>query len=155
MFLTRQIGEIVSAKGLHVISSETHGMAVRGGSINSHLKLGNYVSPLIRFRHADYMISLDPSETLNNMHFLKENGIIVENSSAASEENRFRIDATGIARNLGAVQMENVVILGYSSKMKNFPVSPDDLRSQLSQHPNKSIRTRNLAALEAGIQYST
>ena len=42
VFLTRLIGDIVTAKGLDVISSETHGMAVRGGSINSHLRIGPY-----------------------------------------------------------------------------------------------------------------
>ncbi len=40
VFLTRQIGQIATAKGLNVVSSETHGMAVRGGSINSHLRIG-------------------------------------------------------------------------------------------------------------------
>lgn len=43
VFLTRLIGELVTEKGLDVVSSETHGMAVRGGSINSHLRIGSFL----------------------------------------------------------------------------------------------------------------
>ncbi|MGD9819815.1 MAG: 2-oxoacid:acceptor oxidoreductase family protein, partial [Desulfomonilaceae bacterium] len=42
VFLTRLIGDISTSKGLNVISAETHGMAVRGGSINSCVKIGDY-----------------------------------------------------------------------------------------------------------------
>ncbi len=63
VFLTRLIGEIATAKGLNAISSETHGMAVRGGSINSHLRIGPFFSSLIRQGQADFLLSLDPSET--------------------------------------------------------------------------------------------
>ncbi|MBM4328696.1 MAG: indolepyruvate ferredoxin oxidoreductase, partial [Deltaproteobacteria bacterium] len=68
VFLTRMIGQILIAKGLDVLSSETHGMAVRGGSINSHLRVGPFHSPLVRESHADMLVSLDPGETANNIH---------------------------------------------------------------------------------------
>ncbi len=80
VFLTRLLGEIVTAKGLDVISSETHGMAVRGGSINSHLRIGSFSSSLIPQGRADFLVSLDPSETANNKHYLRPGGLIVENS---------------------------------------------------------------------------
>ena len=56
-------------------------MAVRGGSINSHLRIGRFFSPLIRAGHADFLLSLDPSETANNSHYLKRGGVTVENST--------------------------------------------------------------------------
>ena len=43
VFLTRLLGDIATQKSLNVISSETHGMAVRGGSVNSHLKIGPFL----------------------------------------------------------------------------------------------------------------
>lgn len=151
VFLTRQIGQIASAKGLHVISSETHGMAVRGGSINSHLRIGSFYSPLIRQGHADFLLSLDPDETSNNRHYLKPNGIVVENSSQAEDSGVKRVDATALARGLGRVQLENVVILGFASTLDGFPVSPDEIRSQLEKDPRESVRSMNMAALQAGI----
>ncbi len=152
IFLTRLLGDIATQKGLNVISSETHGMAVRGGSINSHLKIGPFSSPLIRWGHADCIVSLDSSETLNNKHFLKQGGIVYENSSAPSEAHLFRVDAAGIARSTGRIQLENVVLLGFSIFLSNLEISPVDIRQKLSADSRHKTREQNLAALEAGIR---
>ncbi len=151
VFLTRQIGDIVSAKGLNVISSETHGMAVRGGSINSHLRVGPFFSSLVRGGHADFVVSLDPSETENNRHYLKPGGLIVENSGLADEPGVRRVDAALLARQMGRIQLENVVLLGFASTMKGFPVTSEEIRSQLAKHPSEQVRKMNLAALDAGV----
>lgn len=151
VFLTRQIGEIAAAKGLEVISSETHGMAVRGGSINSHLRIGGFFSPLIRQGHADFLLSLDQSETSNNRHYLKPGGLIVENSPSPPEPGIRRIDATGIARDLGRVQLENVVLLGFASMADGFPVSPEEIRAQIDKDPRSGVREMNLRAFQAGM----
>lgn len=151
VFLTRQIGQIASAKGLNVISSETHGMAVRGGSINSHLRIGSFFSPLIRQGHADFLLSLDPSETSNNIHYLRSDGVVVENSSVAEESSVRRIDAAGLARAMGRVQLENVVLLGFAAALEGFPVSPEEILAQLEKDPRESVRNMNIAALRAGV----
>jgi indolepyruvate ferredoxin oxidoreductase beta subunit len=152
VFLTRQIGEIAAAKGLNVISSETHGMAVRGGSINSHLRLGAFSSSLIRQGHADLLISLDPAETANNRHFLKPEALIVENSDQPDEPGIKRVDASGLARGLGRVQLENVVMIGFAAALGAFPVSVEELREQLSKHPSQQVREMNLRALNKGVE---
>jgi len=151
VYLTRQIGEIASAKGLNVISSETHGMAVRGGSINSHLRIGGFFSPLIRQGHADFLLSLDPSETSNNRHYLKPDGLIVENSPSPEEPGIRRVDATSLARDVGRVQLENVVLLGFASTLDGFPVSPQEIRTQIEKDPRQQVREMNLKAFQAGI----
>ncbi len=152
VFLTRLIGEIVTAKGLEVISSETHGMAVRGGSINSHLRIGPFSSSLIRVGQADFLVSLDASETANNRHYLKPDGQIVENSALPDEAGIRRCDAAFFARNLGRVQLENVVLLGFSSTVEGFPVSAQEIRDTLSRDPREKVRDMNLKALELGVK---
>jgi indolepyruvate ferredoxin oxidoreductase, beta subunit len=136
---------------LDVISSETHGMAVRGGSINSHLRIGRFYSPLIRQARADFLLSLDRSETSNNLHFLKPEGLVVENSTLTNEPGIRRVNATGLARGLGRVQLENVVLLGFASTLNGFPISVEEIRSHLNKDVRDAIRTMNLKALEAGI----
>jgi len=152
VFLTRQIGDILSAKGIDVVSSETHGMAVRGGSINSHLRIGSFYSPLIRCGHADFLLSLDPSETGNNRHYLKPDGLIVENSTLPDEPGFRRVDAALLARQIGRVQLENVVLLGFGSKMEGFPVGSEEIKAQLAKHPREQVRKMNMEALQAGIE---
>jgi len=151
VFLTRQIGQIATAKGLNVVSSETHGMAVRGGSINSHLRIGSFFSPLIRQGHADFLVSLDSSETRNNRHFLKPGGIVVENSSLPSAPPVYRVDAASLAKEVGRVQMENVVMLGFASTFEGFPVTPEEIQSHLEKDPREQVRTTNLKAFKAGM----
>jgi indolepyruvate ferredoxin oxidoreductase, beta subunit len=151
VFLTRVIGQIAAAKGLDVVSSETHGMAVRGGSINSHLRIGPFFSPLVRQGHADLLVSLDRAETANNRHFLKAEGLIVENSSLGNEAGIHRIDATRLARDIGRVQLENVVLVGFASRIEGFPVSGEELHEYLARDPRSEVRQMNLRALEAGL----
>ncbi len=151
VFLTRLIGDIATAKGLNVISAETHGMAVRGGSINSCVKIGEYKSSLVRWGKADFLISLDENETENNRHFLKENGMILENSTSGSTSETVRIDATGLARELGMAQLENVVTLGMASTLSGFPLTTDEIRQGLMLDPRDRVRQMNLKALEMGI----
>ena len=151
VFLTRLIGEIITAKGLDVISSETHGMAVRGGSINSHLRIGPFSSSLIRQGRADFLLSLDSSETVNNKHYLRSGGLIVENAPPPDEPGIKRCDAASLARDLGRIQLENMVLLGFASTLKGFPVSEAEILETLGKDPRERVRSLNLKALEAGI----
>jgi len=53
LFITGLLADAAIDKGLPVFTSETHGMAQRGGTVISHLKVGDFSSPLIRPGHAD------------------------------------------------------------------------------------------------------
>ena len=85
-------------------------------------------------------------------HFLKPGGLIIENSPIPDEPEIRRIDASALARKLGRVQLENVVLIGFASTVDGFPVSSEELRSQLAKDPREAVRTMNLRALEAGIR---
>ena len=52
LFITRLLAEAAIAGGLPVLSSETHGMAQRGGIVVSHLKVGGFAGPRRRARAA-------------------------------------------------------------------------------------------------------
>src|SRR6266567_1527824 len=71
LFITRILAETAIAKGLPVLTSETHGMAQRGGIVISHLKIGEFSSPLVRPGHADGLIVLKPGNVRLHRTFLK------------------------------------------------------------------------------------
>jgi indolepyruvate ferredoxin oxidoreductase beta subunit len=61
--------------GYHVKKSEVHGMAQRGGSVESHLRFGTVVySPLIPQGEADYLVAFHGGEHDRMKYFLKEGG---------------------------------------------------------------------------------
>lgn len=62
--------------GFKVKKSEVHGMAQRGGSVESHLRIGKEVySPLIIPGKADFLVSFHEGETMRMKHFLSPQGV--------------------------------------------------------------------------------
>jgi indolepyruvate ferredoxin oxidoreductase beta subunit len=62
--------------GYHVKKSEVHGMAQRGGSVESHLRFGKKVySPLVAAGQADYLVCFHQEEHERLKTFLKKDGV--------------------------------------------------------------------------------
>jgi indolepyruvate ferredoxin oxidoreductase beta subunit len=62
--------------GYHVKKSEVHGMAQRGGSVESHVRFGSTVfSPLIPKGQADFLVAFHAGERDRMKAFLKPDGI--------------------------------------------------------------------------------
>ena len=74
--------------GYHVKKSEVHGMAQRGGSVESHLRFGKEVfSPLIPKGEADFLVPFYKDEALRLESFLKVNGLnLLETLKDAQKE---------------------------------------------------------------------
>ena len=79
LFTTKVLGKIALDKGQHVMGSEVHGMAQRGGSVISHFKTGDFHSPLVRSGDGDVLLAFDQSEGIRNLSFLREGGSFVVN----------------------------------------------------------------------------
>ena len=80
--------------GFHVKKSEVHGMAQRGGSVESHLRYGERVySPLISPGAADFLVCFDRGEGERLAHFLKEKGVsliaFLQQFRGSGEDRRF------------------------------------------------------------------
>lgn len=71
------LGALASGLGHNVISAETHGMAMRGGSVYTSLKINEGLSAAIEEMGADVIISMDETETTRNLKYLKNNGLIL------------------------------------------------------------------------------
>jgi len=65
--------------GNAVHSAETIGMAQRGGSVTSHVRIGQAYSPLIPHRQADIIMAFEPAEAVRNLIYLKKDGVVVVN----------------------------------------------------------------------------
>lgn len=64
-----------------VMSAETIGMAQKGGSVTSHLRLGGGVyTPMLAKGEADVIIGFEPAETVRALPFLKPDGVVVTNT---------------------------------------------------------------------------
>jgi indolepyruvate ferredoxin oxidoreductase, beta subunit len=118
LFVTRLLAEAAVDKGFSVLTSETHGMAQRGGSVMSHLKVGGYRSPLIRPGRADGLLSFKSETSAHHAGYLKSDGWTVTNRKAGlgshADPNTFCLDADHLALNAGFPQSANLVLLGFA-----------------------------------------
>jgi len=73
LFLSRILCSAALSKGFKIQSSETIGMAQRGGSVISFLKIGdNYTSPMIIPKTGDILICLHEQELENGKQYIKK-----------------------------------------------------------------------------------
>ncbi len=152
ILMTKVMGEAAFLSGLPVLSSETHGMALRGGSVVTHLKVGAYRSPLIAEGTADGIIGMDEEEGKNNIRFLKENGTLLVNCPEASRNGFPSIDADRLASELGNVRLSNMVFLGFAVSHLDRPFPFLTVKEAIRRVSPGSSSERNLKAFELGFQ---
>lgn len=164
LFVTRLLAEASIAKGLPVFTSETHGMAQRGGTVISHLKIGAFDSPLINPGRADGMIALKAENIVQHGGYLKPGGWITVNRADSAPEdgsqNINSIDADGLAGELGTPKSVNLIMLGFTLAAVGsapggsdaLPCTQADITAILEQrlHRKASLLTAAQAALQAG-----
>ncbi|MBN1193747.1 MAG: indolepyruvate oxidoreductase subunit beta [Methanomicrobiaceae archaeon] len=164
------LGEACLIEDRHVMSAETHGMAQRGGSVESHVRIDGIYGPLISPGTADLIIAFDMLEALRYRHFLKEDGKMIVNSAVVIPTSAFQkdlpvpsheeilerlgtpapcvIDAAGIAVEAGSILAQNIVMLGAASHF--LPLASDSLTSAVrSLVPPKTVEI-NVRAFDMG-----
>ena len=164
LFVTRLLAEAAINKELPVFTSETHGMAQRGGTVLSHFKVGDFASPLIRPRQADALLLLKAENLAAHGNFLKTNGWVVSNAGTNNNEQHgipiHDIDADSLAQAIGNPKAVNLIVLGFALAQTE-QVADEDHRLFCSQADindvlkhrfgkNKKMLEASLKALEAG-----
>jgi indolepyruvate ferredoxin oxidoreductase, beta subunit len=164
LFVTRLLAEAAIKKGLPVFTSETHGMAQRGGTVLSHFKVGDFSSPLIRPKQADGLLILKAENLKTHKSFLKANGWAVANGDnmdkAAIDISVQSTDADTMAQKIGNPKAVNLIILGYAlaraekaaNRRHQLFCTMTDIKSVLKDRfgKNKKMLEASLKALEAG-----
>ena len=79
---TTLLANTALAQGLSVVSGEIHGMAQRGGVVESTVLIGGYASPRISQGEADIVLGFEPLETMRALPYLAPGGIVLSSSDA-------------------------------------------------------------------------
>ncbi len=164
------LGEACLIENRSVRGAETHGMAQRGGSVESHIRVDGKHGPLIAPGTADLLIAFDMLEALRYSHFLKDDGRMVVNRrmviptsvfvqklplpseeeiiSQLADKNLCLIDADKIAREVGSPLSANVVMLGAASH--HMPLAADSLLMAIQRLVPPHTVVINTKAFEMG-----
>lgn len=77
----RIIAALAMSEGMDVKTAETHGMAQRGGSVITHVRIGEKVfSPLIPVGDGDVLLSFEKLEALRWLPYLSPKGTVIVNT---------------------------------------------------------------------------
>jgi indolepyruvate ferredoxin oxidoreductase beta subunit len=165
LFITRLMAEAAIHKGHPVLTSETHGMAQRGGIVVSHLKAGSFSSPLIRPARADVLVLLKKENLENHLFYLKSGGIVIINSPTAPEGSgnmkMLPMDADGTASRLHQPGSANLVLTGFAFSVlkrmgKQIFCDSDDIRAILHKKfaGRDKILKASLSAFDSGVLFA-
>jgi len=166
LFMTKIIAKAALQKGYNIMGAETHGMAQRGGSVISHLKLGDAGSSLIKPGSAHYLLSLDENEAYRNLPYLAVNGQLYSDMAgdhfpreavqAYLTDQSIRghaLPAGRIALELGAPVSSNLAMIGFFAAFQENPLSPDDFRETIADVSPQKFRDTNLKVFEKGLSF--
>jgi len=148
IFAARVLGTTALRHNLNVRGSETIGMAQRGGSVVSHVRMAprdgaiEIASPLTPPGKVDVLVALHPVEGERSRHFLCEGGLLV----CCTDEQR-----NDIMQACGAKSL-NAAMLGLAAAMGAFPFGVDDLAETLRTFGKAQFAELNLKALYMGAE---
>ncbi|MCR5356196.1 MAG: indolepyruvate oxidoreductase subunit beta [Lachnospiraceae bacterium] len=168
---SRLIADAAMKKGIRVCSAETIGMAQRGGSVFTNLRIGDDVkTPRIGSGKADLMIAFEPAEAVRMLPYLKEGGAavvsvdpimpvsaMVGTSTYPTEEiieylkahvkHLTLVDSAKAAAELKSAKCLNVVLLGAAVRSGCLNLSEKDIEEAINKRLPEKLRDLNIKAL--------
>jgi len=169
------LGEAALEKGLDIKKTDTLGMAQRGGSVTSHLRIGQKVwSPLTSPAEADILLAFEKLEAARWVNYLKPGGLAIINNlaipplsiSLGSQKypgdqeilDSFKqrtsrlclVDGSGKIAHLGDTRTLNIFMLGFLSTFLPLDIDSAAWESCLRKQLPSRILDINLRAFEKG-----
>jgi len=168
------LGKAALKANVHVFVSEIHGMAQRGGAVVCTVRMGDVSSPLLPSGTADVLISTEPVEALRNICYVNKKTKVITDITPVipftvavggeqypklddiykeikSHAKLFKVDATGIAREAGAVIAKNSVMLGALAASNVLPFDSDVLLEAILEDIPEKYKEINKKAFQSGM----
>jgi len=179
LLATRMVGEAALAEGLPVTMSEIHGMAQRGGVVESSVVIGKVFSPTIPDGEADILMAFEPLEALRAIPKCHAESLIIASTApivpftvavgqstypevaeleqAIKEKvtNLLWLDAVELARKAGSERASNTVLVGVLAGTGRLPIARSSWEEALQKTLPSRLVEINRQAFEAGYTVGT
>ncbi len=177
VLLSELLGSAAVRDGVALKGSEVLGMAQRGGSVFSNIRLGgDALAPLTPEGRCDVIIAVEPSEALRNIQYLAKNGVVVLNAQKVlpftvflgksgypdikqieaglkKVTNRIiTLDAAALAQQAGSLQSANVVMLGALYGTGLVPMSVETAKAAILGRFKAKVGEINIKAFDLGYE---
>jgi len=179
----RLLTEFFVSRGHQVLSSQLHGMAQRGGAVQSLVTVDSGISPVLGRCGADFVLGLEPVETVRALPFITSRTVVFMNpipvfpfilaqnfvledgpteyprvsqlfeSIRAVTAHLVTVDATALAKEAGAIQTLNVVLLGCLFGSGLLPYAAQDFLDSTMKTVPPQLAELNQRAFHSGVVY--
>ena len=174
LLASKVLGEAALSAGVPVRMSEIHGMAQRGGVVESAVLFGDAGSTIISDGEADVLVAFEPSEALRAMNKCNSRTVVITNLSplppftAAIGRGTYpdidhiqdiirkktarliAFDATERAVSAGNIMAVNMVLLGALIQTGILPLSADDVKAAINKRTKNAFIELNRNAFDLG-----
>lgn len=174
LLASKVLGEAACRLNVPVRMSEIHGMAQRGGVVESAMVFGDAESTIISDGEADLLLSFEPMEALRALKKCNSRTFVISNTAplppftAAIGKGRYpdidtitkhlksktgrliTLDAKALARAAGNELSVNMVLLGALIETEILPVTPSSVAEAIRETTKKAFQETNLKAVELG-----
>lgn len=176
---SKLIASAAMKKDIPVMSAETIGMAQRGGSVFSHIRMGDGLyTPMIAKGTADIIIGFEPGETVRMLPYLKEDGQVIVSRRAimpvtatlsdtpysggemiaylkAQVPKLLVVDTEQACKEIGSARVLNLLLLGAAVYAGSLGLSEDDVREAVRRQLPRKYHELNFRALSYMREHST
>jgi len=177
VLVSELLGNAAVRGGVAVKGSEVLGMAQRGGSVFSNLRLGgDAIAPMTPEGKCDVIIAVEPSEALRNIQYLAKDSVVVLNTTTVLPytvylgksgypdrdeivnklhevtDRVITMDASGIAKEAGSLQAANVVMLGALFGTGLMPISGVTAKEAILSRFKAKVGEINIKAFDMGYE---
>jgi indolepyruvate ferredoxin oxidoreductase beta subunit len=176
LLASKVLGEAALLADVPVRMSEIHGMAQRGGMVESAIVFGDARSSIISNGEADVLVGFEPLETLRSINKCSPNTVVITNMAPlppltvaigksaypdlkqlpylvrARAKKIVAIDAASLAKEAGNIMALNMVLLGALMQADTLPVNADHVREAIRTKTKTAFVEINLKAFELGYQ---
>ena len=174
LLASKVLGEAALLAGVPVRMSEIHGMAQRGGVVESAIVFGDAKSNIISDAEADILLGFEPSETLRALNKCNRETVVITNMSPVppftvaigkgtypelehiqqliqSKTKRLvAFDAISLAKSAGNVMALNIVLLGALIQTQCLPIASEQLEEAIRSKTKAAFVETNLKAFRLG-----
>ncbi len=174
LLASKVIGEAALMSEVPVRMSEIHGMAQRGGVVESAIVFGNAQSTIISDGEADVLVGFEPVESLRALNKCNSNTVVITSLAPLSPSTvttgssnypslnalqalirkktakLIAFDAAAMAKEAGNVMSVNMVLLGALIQTGTVPLSAENIKEAIMKRTRKAFVESNLKAFEIG-----
>ena len=177
ILMSELLGKSAVKDGLRVRGSEILGMAVRGGSVTSIIRIGDEVyGPLIPMGKCDTLVGMEPSEALRNVTYLSKSSLVILNTAATipftvslgkskypgldeilrklsqASGRVVKLDAAQLAQQAGSLLTTNIVMLGALFSSEQLPINIETIKETIQARFPAKAAPVNIKAFDLGYE---